>query len=337
MNYGLIVIFDEDCEYANCLADYFRIKGCLASEIVVFTKQNPFMDFIDTNPVDILIVHEDYYNLVKDKPNFTNVFVLTENPASDLDTRTHYLYKYTSADELLRQVMTDYEPIGNRAGLTFHRHLKCRIIGVASPVGRCGKTSFALSLGLKLSSGHSCLFISFDFSSPADIILKNRDTGVRNLYDLLYYFIQSPDLLESRFLSAVKSVQGLDFIPPSEQYGLLSEISTEDMAAFLSKIAAMNKYDYIIIDFGYLSSVSPLLSLCDHIFLPELKDDLYCQHKLSVFHKFIKSQEHGEAIAFHSIFVPFVTFCPDVTEYLLTLTSGELGQFTSSILTGINL
>lgn len=346
LNYGLIVIFDVDSDYADCLADYFRTKGCLASEIVVFTKKEPFLDFVEKNPVDILIINQELQELINGISS-NNIFLLCEDRTSVPDTtNTHSLYKYSSAEELLRQVMADYNPFGTGTCISFSGHRAGKLVGICSPLGRCGKTSFSLSLGLRLSLKNTCLFITFDEVSSIHMFPERRRSQEKNLADLLYYFLQSPDLMESRLLSTIKSVQNLDCISPSVQPGIYAEVTPDDWISFLSCLKASRRYDYIVLDFGTLQPVSHLLRLCDHIFIPELRDDSYSETKLSLFLEFLNSVHDGAAsnkpdssqkLPIHRISVPFVNFSPNGTEYLVSLTSGELGQFTASILSDYNL
>lgn len=332
MNYGLIVICDEDADYANCLADYFRIKGCLASEIVVFTRLNPFTDFLTKNAVDILIVHTALYQSIHDIPLTKNIFVLCENSTCDEYTEALPLYKYTSAEELLRQVMSNYEPSGASACITFHKHVKGSILGICSPLGRCGKTSLALSLGLRLSLNYSCLFISFDEASSLHIFSSDTVPNGISLSDLLYYFFQSPELLESKVMSGIMKLQGMDIIPPSDQSGMYSEMSTDDLVSFLSTLSRMGKYDYIIVDFGPLSFSLPLLNLCDRLILTQLDEDAYARFKVDTYLDFIQGYDHTGHITPQRVTIPKVTFTPDVSQYLLSITSGEFAHLTASLL-----
>lgn len=346
LNYGLIVIFDEDSDYADCLADYFRTKGCLASEIVVFTKKDPFLDFIEKNSVDILIINQELKELINGISS-DNIFLLCETKVSVPDTaNTHFLYKYSSAEELLRQVMADYNPSGTGACISFTGRGNGKIIGICSPLGRCGKTSFSLSLGLRLSLNNTCLFISFDECSSIHLFPERRRPQEKNLTDLLYYFLQSPELMESRLLSTIKSVQNLDCISPSVQPGIYTEVTPDDWISFLSCLKALRRYDYIVLDFGTLQPVSHMLKLCNHIFIPELKNDSYSETKLSLFLESLNSAhgsnasgkpDGGNNLPIHRIFVPFVNFSPNGTDYLVSLTSGELGQFTALIISDYDL
>ena len=332
MNYGLIVIFDEDICYADCLAEYFRTKGCLASELVVFTKKESFLDFTEKYPIDILIINEVFLELLNSISS-NNIFILCENRLSVPNTaNAHSLYKYSSAEELLRQVMSEYTPKASGPCISFKGKGDGKLIGISSPVGRCGKTSFALSLGLKLSLKHSCLFISFDELSSMYFILGQNTAGKKNLADLLYYFLQSPRLMDSKLISTITSFQNLDCISPAVSPGIYNEIALEDWISFISSLKGLKRYEYIILDFGTLQPVSHLLKMCQYIFVPGIKDDSYSDKKLSLFMDILESD-----LSVHKILLPSVNFSSIGTDYLTSLTSGELGLFTSTIISEFNL
>jgi len=336
LNYGIIVICDQDAEYANCLADYFRIKGCIASDIVVFTKYDAFLTFSKTNGIDILVIHEEIFSLMdKDYP-FDNTFILQEDKKTGLSTCPISLYKYTSADEILRQVMANYIPSTNSGCLSFRSQTECSVIGICSPLGRCGKSSFSLSLGLNLALKGSCLLISFDQFSPLNTFFEGMDTTGKTIFDLLYFYLQSKNIPENRLLSAVSSIQGLDYIAPSWQSNIYSEVSMDELIGFLSELSALKKYRYIVLDFGNIPNISPLYNLCRHIFLASISDDLYAEKKISNFLN-DNCNKHTSPENKHCIFVPSVTFTPTPSEYIVSLTSGELGFFTKSVIDEFNL
>ena len=108
MNYGQIAIFDNDSDYANSLADYFRLKGCISSQIIVFTKIDSFKDYAQEHSFDILLInHEFLPDISTDTDSFPqNFFILCEHRNLTKPDDTMYLFKYTSADDILRQVMT---------------------------------------------------------------------------------------------------------------------------------------------------------------------------------------------------------------------------------------
>ena len=61
-----------------------------------------------------------------------------------------------------------------------------RIIGVYSPVGRCGKTSLALAMGQLLAREEKLLFITLDTFTGFSGLLDEQ--WKRDLSDLIYYY-----------------------------------------------------------------------------------------------------------------------------------------------------
>ena len=68
------------------------------------------------------------------------------------------VYKYQAADSLIREVIGCYCESPEEAGLVV-RGRKARILGIYSPIGRCLKTSLALTLGQQLArEGRCCIW-----------------------------------------------------------------------------------------------------------------------------------------------------------------------------------
>lgn len=78
LDYGLIAIYDKDAEYAHSLANYFRIKGCLSSEIVVFTRDTAFLEFVMDHSIDILLIEQEHINTVANLSITNNLFILSK-------------------------------------------------------------------------------------------------------------------------------------------------------------------------------------------------------------------------------------------------------------------
>lgn len=331
LNNGLIAICDEDSDYANSLAAYFRLKGSLASEIVVFTEWDNFSRFSKEHNIDILIIQEDFTDSIA-YLSYNNLFILCNNsPREELED-SHKIYKYNSAEEILRIIMANYDTSQPTSLLSFHKYRKSKLIGIASPIGRCGKTSLSLSLALKLSQNHSCLFISFDECIPLRIFLPGKEPIRSSLADIIYYFLQSMDISDNRILSCFQTFQGMDYIPPSDQLGTYSELQSEELLNFILNISGLGKYDYIIVDWGTFSFDYSLLKICNTILLPTLDDDLYSVEKLKCFFETIKLQYKEETSFIKPIKLPHISFSQTSSEYTYLLTSGAMGNLVTSLI-----
>lgn len=335
MNYGLIAIYDSDIEYANCLADYFRLKGCLSFEIVVFTRKDSFDSFVKEHNIDILIVDQKLTDTVNFENPSHNLFILCEHQVALQSDVGYLLFKYTSAEELLREIMANYEPTGSTPSIAFSTKQRTQIIGVYSPVCRCGKTSFSLSLAMQYGLKHSCLFLSMDEASPLRHLLygDGNQTHSKSLDDLLYYYLQSPEVFESRLLSVVTHLNGVDIIPPSDKLAIYHEMPVSDWLSFLKHIINTERYDYIILDFGCISPVYPLLGICNRLYMPELADDEYARDKISLFMDSLHYADPDNNIHFQKVTLPNITYHGCGSEYTYALSMGELAHLTSTMIT----
>ena len=336
MNNGLIAICDEDSDYANSLAAYFRLKGSLASEIIVFTEYETFSRYIKDCYIDILIMQEDFTDSIKNLSH-NNLFILCDTLHRENLDDVHKIYKYNSAEEILRIIMANYDTSQPTSLLSFHKYRKSKLIGIASPIGRCGKTSLALGLALKLSQDHSCLFISFDECLPLRIFLPQKDSIRSSLADIIYYFLQNMDISDNRILSCFQTFQGMDYIPPSDQLGTYSELQSEELLNFILNISGLGRYDYIVVDWGTFSFDYSLLKTCNSLLLPTLDNDLYSSEKTKCFFETIKHQYKEDPLFIKSLMLPYINFNQASSEYTFSLTSGTLGNLITSLIQELNL
>ena len=336
MNNGLIAICDEDSDYANSLAAYFRIKGSLALDIQVFTEYETFSQYTAEHRIDILVIEENFFGSFTNLKH-NNLFILCENQKREDFDDPHKIYKYNSADEILRIIMANYDTSQPTSNLSFHKYRKSKLIGIASPIGRCGKTSLGLSLGLKLSQNHSCLFISFDECSPLRISLFRKELNHSSLADILYYFLQSMDISDNRIISCFQTFQGMTYIPPSDQLGTYAEITSEDIMNFIINLSELGRYDYIIIDWSIFSFDYSLLKLCNTLILPAIENDKYSTDKISNFYNILNQQYKEDSIQIKNIYLPYVEYTSLSSEYSFLLTSQTMGNFSTNLIQELNL
>ncbi len=332
MNYGLIAIYDHDSEYANCLANYFRIKGCLSGEIVVFTRNTAFLDYIQDHSIDILLINQELLNTVANITLTRNLFVLCEQKNFSCEDVRCFIYKYTSAEDILRQTMAFYEPDELYPAISFQGKQLSNIIGVYSPLNRCGKTSFSLALAIQYGMRSSCLFISMDEASTLRYLFPS-DSTYKSLDDLLYYFLQSPKVFESKLVSIVKPIWGIDVVPPFGSLAMFTQLSIADWSRFIQALSDMGKYQYIVIDFGTVSPVQLLLSACKQVYMPTIEGDAYAADKIANFMECFHRTDSDENTPIQNISLPYIAYHRQVNDYLRELTSGDMGQFASDIAT----
>ena len=99
------------------------------------------------------------------------------------------VYKYQSSSDVLREVMAYYgaekKTVADQIAVL---KKTTEIIGIFSPLGRCLKTSFALTLGQILAKERAVLYLNMEeYSGFEELMGKGF---AHNLSDLLYYVRQ---------------------------------------------------------------------------------------------------------------------------------------------------
>lgn len=337
LDYGLIAIYDKDAEYAHSLANYFRIKGCLSSEIVVFTRDTAFLEFVMDHSIDILLIEQEHINTVANLSITNNLFILSKERMLNADNSIgHFIYKYSSAEDILRLTMASYEPSKQHSSIRFLKNNTSNIIGIYSPLGRCGKTSFSLALALQYGMRSSCLYLSMDEASTLRYLFQ-WDSIHCSLDELLYYFLQSGNAVESKLLSVVKHMWGIDIMPPFTKLSMFNELSITDWCEFITQLANIGKYQYIIIDIGSSSPVEPLLNLCDKVYVPSIDNDVYALDKINTFMEHFLSSDSENVTHIQTITLPYVSYTKNLNEYLHQLTSGNMAELVADITTQSSL
>ena len=111
--------------------------------------------------------------------------ILSEGEALGGEGELPGVYKYQSADAIIREVMACYctrtaEPASSQVGS------KSILIGVYSPINRCLKTSFSLVLGQVLAKDQQVLYLSLEDCSGLSKIMGQSGPG--DFSDVLYYY-----------------------------------------------------------------------------------------------------------------------------------------------------
>lgn len=161
------------------------------------------------------------------------------------------------------------------------------IRGVWSPVGRCGKTLFALTLGEILAEKGRTLYINLEDCHALSIFGAGDDRT--DLSDLFYQYRIDPEKVSAKFSGSVQRFERLEYIPPAFSPEDLMDIKEEEWIGLLNLIAGMKIYKDIILDLGSRTgSIPQLLNLCRKIYIPVL-EDTFSQAKLTHFRQLVQS------------------------------------------------
>lgn len=332
-----MAVYDEDPQYAEKLSDYINRKDQGIFTAQAFTSFDALETFAQENKIDVLLAgqgggQEDFHKV----PAAWRMMLSEEQPGGiPVDPEGKSIYKYQPGDAIVREVLAHYgEMPGLSVMLSGAVGQSKRMIGVYSPVGRCGKTSFALSVGQILAKEEKTLFLSLDVFTGFSSFMDER--WKRDLSDLLYYYKQGR-FHAVRLNSVIYYLGDMAWLPPIRFPDDYLQISTEEMAGLLETILQESDYTTVVLDMGSSGKqMLPLLELCSVIYMP-VKEDIFSQAKLTEFFEYLeicKKQSIAERI--QKIHVPMTPGNRRFERFPQEFMWGDVGDFARGMLRGQN-
>lgn len=115
----------------------------------------------------------------------------------------------------------------------------------------------------------------------------------------------------------------------------MCQITAEDMADLLTRIAKESAYDIVVVDLGQFGKkAASVLEVCSTVFMP-VKDDCMSVAKVEEFEEYLVRSGH-EALKerIQKIKLPYHSSFGRKENYLEQLLWGELGDYTRQLLKG---
>lgn len=145
-----MAVYDEDPLYAGRLAEYVNQKETFPFQAMAFSDLEKLKEYGQTHDIEILLVGEKVREKAKEvKAGLKMILCDGEFVSKEKEKEEASVYKYQSGDCILQEVMACYCTAPLQPGLALMGK-RAVIMGIYSPVGRCGKTSFALTLAQML-------------------------------------------------------------------------------------------------------------------------------------------------------------------------------------------
>lgn len=329
----IMAVYDEDPFYAERLSDYVnrKEKGVFAAQ--AFTSKERLEEFAKNHNIDVLLTGASAEETgISEIPSVQKIY-LTEEPGSAENKEMPEIYKYQSGDDIIREVMAAYCEIPEaKAEFPGLFDKEKRIIGIYSPVGRCGKTSLALAIGQLLAKEEKALFITLDTFTGFSGLLD--EPWKRDLSDLIYYYKQGR-FHALRLNSIIYYLGDMAWLPPIRFPDDYNQITAEEMADFISKIVQESGYRTVVLDIGnYGRQMMPLLEICQVVYMP-VKEDVISQAKLQEFEQYVDDcGKRRLKERFHKVHVPLITGARRMDHFPQELLWGDMGDFVRGILKG---
>lgn len=290
----VMAVVDQDAEYGKRLVSYFNEQSSIGFRATAFSELESFRRFCQSVQIEILLISESLAHDAHGLTGNAKVILLSEDGFVAGKEHRPFgaaaVFKYLPADRMSRELMKIYADDDSHT-VTRVRSSQCEIIGVYSPVNRCGKTTLAITLGMVRASRGRTLLISLE--EYAGVFMNISRNAEEDLSDVIYCYLQG-SYSWSRLKSKVHSFGSLDYIPPVRCIEDVSQISSEDMSRLIRRIAEESGYATIILDFGSFGRrASELLESCDRIFMPVTEDPL-ATLKLDSFYEYLDKAEKAE-------------------------------------------
>lgn len=288
----ILAIFDSEEGYAYRLMDFISGKTNLPFEIYIFTEGSKFYSCAKVKDIECLLISESVYKKEVDTLQIPHIIILSES-GENLNKALHHINKYQSCETIFHQIMAYYTDKSENVLSVIGTGLKrMNVIGIYTPVGRCLQTTFSLTLGQMLARKQKVLYLNFEiYSGFSRMLCKNFSSDIS---DLMYYFNCAREKLLYRLESMVETVNGLDFIPPTEIYQNLAGIRGEQWLDLFREIEKTGKYEYLILDLtDGIMDLWEVLRGCDYIYTIAREDGL-SMAKIEQYERVLESVGYGD-------------------------------------------
>ncbi len=327
-----MAVYDVDQEYAQRFADVVNQKEKMPFTVVPFASLELLREYAGRHPIEILLISDAVPGEETGGIRANSVVTLSEGEVVSVAENDYpAVYKYQSADSVIREVMEKYcdRPVGEMFVVLGKR---ARILGVYSPVGRCFKTSMALLLGQQLAREGKTIYIGFEEFSGLQKLIGGEYKN--DLSDVLY-FLRQGSFHSMRLRSLVCTWKDMDYIAPVRYPEDMEQMTGDEAGRLIEQLASECGYEYVVVDVGRPGrNLLPILDCCDVIYMP-VRDDEMSAAKLEEFAAYLRTtscKRVEERI--QRVRLPFSGNLKRGGGYLEKLLWSELGDYVRQLLKG---
>lgn len=337
MKKQIFAVCDTEAEYAKNFMEYLNRKQNLTFEVQAFTGVKSLLDFAEQNRIEILLIAESAVCREVRELDVGKLIVLTEGVKSPELSDYAGVYKYQSSAQIVREVMACYGE--EKAVMPVQSPVlkkSTQILGVYSPVGRCLKTSFALTLGQIAAREKPVLYLNLEEYSGFEELFGKSFTGT--LSDLLYFVRQGDQNLTVRLNSMVETAGQLDFVPPVQSPMDIRGTPWQDWVCLIQEIVLHSSYEVLILDIGNgIDEVFQLLDLCKRIYMPVCSDGL-SECKITQFENLLRVLDYPQVLAKTvRMKLPFHESISGNGAYVEQLPWSKLGEYVKELIRKENI
>ncbi len=331
----IMAVYDIDPFYADRFAEFANEKETIPFEVVAFGSIAKLRTFVAQHPIELLLVGDDVEEEQIGELKVGQVIRLSETGVIRKNrndgAEVPVVYKYQSSEAVLREVMACYQ-VKPEQTLFMAGGLKSEVIGVYSPVNRCGKSGFCITMGQVMAREARVLYLNLEEYSGLSRLTGMEYNGT--LSDLIYYYRQG-EYNQMRLGTVLHNWGGMDYVPPAAYAEDLAELKGEEMSELVAQIASDGRFDVILVDFGHLGKeMEALLELCTTIYTP-VNDDCVSAAKIEEWRQYLQCSGRGGILErVQMLKLPTTKSIHQPEMYLEKLLWGEMGDYVRDLLKG---
>lgn len=289
-----IAVCDREQDYTLRFTEYANRRKDPVFTVHGFTSCRELADYAKEHPVDVLLISEGLFPELGGKGRFGQIFYLTEEEYQEKEADCPRIYKFQSCPQVMRTVLSLYADQTPAALGAAVRQSRMKQIGIYSPVGRIGKTSFALALGRELSKQRRTLYLNLEEYSGFSVLYPYGDGWT--LSELMYFLKQGKSAFACKLESIVRRMGNLDYIPPLKSPVELRHISRKDWERLLEALGRESQYEVLILDMsGAVDGLFEILGHCDGVYTP-IREDEVSGAKLSQYEETLRLLDLEEVL-----------------------------------------
>lgn len=262
-----LVICGSEHPYVNYLMENILEKKEPTIQVYLCTTWEKVVEMLQETTIHILLIEEMCLKQMGEGIHAVEqVVVLAENCEKQEESPYQFVYKYQHVDRILSEIFEDAKIFCGK------REKGQQVVAVYSPIGRCGKTKFAIEMGKELAKKGKTLYLNLD--SYCGHIIFQKEEGLPNLGDMLYYLKQEHTNWGLRLASMVLQEEQMDYLMPIPLSVDLKEVPIEEWQALLLWLEKESQYEHLILDIGEgVQGIFDILEACDCIYMPTLQDE----------------------------------------------------------------
>ena len=332
MKKNIFAVCDLEVDYAFNFMDYLNQKKNIPFEIQAFTSVQNLIDFGKKNEIELLLISGKAMCREIHELKVGKLIILSEGVHSPGLDQYPSVYKYQSSSDVIREVMACYGEEKTVLPVQFPVLKKTtEVLGVYSPLGRCLKTSFALTLGQILARDRAVLYLNLEEYAGFEELMGHGFS--HNLSDLLYYVRQDNQNLAVKMNGMIQTINNLGFIPPVQAPADIIGTSWEDWEKLLQELVMHSSYEVIILDIGNgVEEVFQLLDQCKRIYMPVLSDVMSLA-KIARYENLLRIWDFPQVLSKTvKVKLPFHAGTSDAENYIQQLPWSELGDYVRELL-----